>query len=97
MHFLQDEHARLIRRTVVRYACLAITLTYRYVSSPVFKRFPTMEHLPDCGLVTDEELVNLKKVSNRSEFLKYSGYWIPLNWASSIVVKAYEQVITLQN
>ena len=91
---LQDEHARLIRRTVVRYACLAITMSFRYVGTKVFKRFPTMEHLTDSGLVTDKELVNLKKVSDRSEYLYYVQ-WIPLSWASSLVVEAYEQVITV--
>ena len=66
-------------------------MTFRYVSSKVFKRFPTMEHLLDCGLVTDKELLSIKKVNERSEFLKYV-HWIPLSWASSLVVKAYEQV-----
>ena len=51
-----------------------------------------MEHLSDCGLVTDKELLNIKKVNERSEFLKYVQ-WIPLSWASSLVVTAYEQVI----
>ena len=51
-----------------------------------------MEHLSDCGLVTDKELLNIKKVNERSEFLQYVQ-WIPLSWASSLVVTAYEQVI----
>ena len=54
-----------------------------------------MEHLSDCGLVTDKELLNIKKVNERSEFFKYV-HWIPLSWASSLVVKAYEQVMILQ-
>ena len=54
-----------------------------------------MEHLSDCGLVTDKELLNIQKVNQRSEFLKYVQ-WIPLSWASSLVVKAYEQVCILQ-
>ena len=54
-----------------------------------------MEHLSDCGLVTDKELLNIKKVNQRSEFLKYVQ-WIPLSWASSLVVKAYEQVCILK-
>ena len=70
-------------------------MSFRYVSSKVFKRFPTMEHLSDCGLVTDKELLNIQKVNQRSEFLKYVQ-WIPLSWASSLVVKAYEQVCILQ-
>ena len=70
-------------------------MSFRYVSSKVFKRFPTMEHLSDCGLVTDKELLNIQKVNERSEFLKYVQ-WIPLSWASSLVVKAYEQVCILQ-
>lgn len=92
--YFQDENSRLIRRTVIRYINLSITMTYRYISSKVYKRFPTLDHLVDAGLLTEKEMVNLKAVNSRSEFLRYV-HWIPLSWASSLVVNAYEQVMRL--
>ena len=69
-------------------------MTFRYVSSKVYKRFPTLDHLVDAGLLTEQEMANLKKVNSRSEYLQYV-HWIPLSWASSLVVNAYEQVRTV--
>lgn len=44
-----DQHGRLLRRTLVRYANLASVLVLRSVSTRVLKRFPTMEHVVDAG------------------------------------------------
>ena len=49
-----------------------------------------MNHLVEAGLMTEKEMVNLKAVNERSEFLRYV-HWIPLSCASSLVVNAYEQ------
>ena len=46
-----DETARLTRRTLMRYANLSGVLIYRSVSTAVYKRFPTMEHLVQAGML----------------------------------------------
>lgn len=50
-----DEASRLTRRTLMRYANLSGVLIYRSVSTAVYKRFPTMEHLVQAGMIQHED------------------------------------------
>lgn len=84
-----------MRRSVTRYACLAIIETLRMISSPVKKRFPTYGHLKEAGLLTEDEMHAILNAQSKSDFLQYV-YWIPLNWASSLTVKAYEEGLILK-
>merc|ERR1711971_819407 len=84
-----DDEARLIRRNVNRYICLGITMTYRYVSSKVYKRFPTLYHLVEAGMLTEEELKILEKAIDTSEYSFYC-FWIPFSWASNLIQEAYK-------
>uniref|UniRef100_A0A2K6GMW9 Bestrophin n=1 Tax=Propithecus coquereli TaxID=379532 RepID=A0A2K6GMW9_PROCO len=44
-----DEHGRLLRRTLMRYVNLTSLLIFRSVSTAVYKRFPTMDHVVEAA------------------------------------------------
>jgi hypothetical protein len=44
-----DQHGRLLRRTLMRYVNLTSLLIFRSVSTAVYKRFPTMDHVVEAG------------------------------------------------
>ncbi|KAH1028681.1 bestrophin-4 isoform X2 [Dendroctonus ponderosae] len=85
----QDERGRVMRRTIMRYVCLCVTMTFTMISPRVKKRFPTLEHLVEAGLLHESEkeiMVNLNK-----KFPKYSKHWLPIVWASSIITRARKE------
>lgn len=45
----KDEQGRLLRRTLIRYANLGNVLILRSVSTAVYKRFPSAQHLVQAG------------------------------------------------
>lgn len=44
-----DKRGRLMRRTIMRYLCLAYILTTSAISPPVKKRFPKLDHITEAG------------------------------------------------
>lgn len=48
--YYQDERGRLMRRIVMRYVCLCLTMVLSNVSPRVKKRFPTLQHLVEAGM-----------------------------------------------
>ncbi|XP_031839857.1 bestrophin-2 isoform X1 [Nomia melanderi] len=84
-----DERGRLMRRTIVRYVCVCLTLVLTMVSPRVKKRFPTLDHLVDTGLLLENELVIFQSLNDK--FPKPSKHWLPIVWASSIVTRARKE------
>ncbi|XP_044253869.1 bestrophin-3-like [Tribolium madens] len=82
----QMEQARIVRRTIVRYACATFTITLTMLSPRVKKRFPTFEHFVSAGLLTKDEVKIMNDLDN--EFPSYSKYWLPLAWAANVVTRA---------
>ncbi|XP_058047499.1 bestrophin-3 isoform X3 [Ahaetulla prasina] len=79
----RDEYGRLLRRTLMRYVNLTSLLIFRSVSTAVYKRFPTLEHLVDGGFMTAEERIIFDDL--KSPHLKY---WIPFVWFGNLAAKA---------
>ncbi|KAJ8002537.1 hypothetical protein DPEC_G00159940 [Dallia pectoralis] len=78
-----DESARLTRRTLMRYANLSGVLIYRSVSTAVYKRFPTMEHLVEGGLMTAEEYRQLEGLPS-----PHNKFWVPCMWFVNLALRA---------
>lgn len=85
----QDERGRLMRRIVMRYVCLCLTMVLSNISPRVKKRFPTLEHLVEAGLLEENEKCIME--SFNSKFTKYSKHWMPIVWASSIITRARKE------
>uniref|UniRef100_A0A3P8VAL5 Bestrophin homolog n=1 Tax=Cynoglossus semilaevis TaxID=244447 RepID=A0A3P8VAL5_CYNSE len=77
-----DEASRLTRRTLMRYANLSGILIYRSVSTAVYKRFPTMQHLVQ-ALMTPEELRSLEDLPS-----PHNKFWVPCMWFVNLAMRA---------
>ncbi|CAL1602029.1 unnamed protein product [Knipowitschia caucasica] len=78
-----DERGRLLRRTLMRYASLSALLILRSVSTAVFKRFPTVDHVVEAGFMTREERKKFESLQS-----PYNKYWIPCVWFTNLVAVA---------
>ncbi|XP_037830860.1 bestrophin-2 isoform X2 [Kryptolebias marmoratus] len=78
-----DERGRLLRRTMMRYASLSALLILRSVSTAVFKRFPTMDHVVEAGFMTREERKKFEGLHS-----PYNKYWIPCVWFTNLAAAA---------
>ncbi|RVE45968.1 hypothetical protein evm_009371 [Chilo suppressalis] len=85
----QDERGRLMRRTILRYVCLCLTMVLTMISPRVKKRFPTLNNLVDAGLLLDNEKSILDNLNEK--FPKPSKHWLPIVWATSIVTRARKE------
>ncbi|XP_060530282.1 bestrophin-2 isoform X2 [Cylas formicarius] len=85
----QDERGRVMRRTIMRYVCLCVTMTFTMISPRVKKRFPTLDHFVDAGLLHRSEKEIMDDLNRK--FPKYSKHWLPIVWASSIITRARKE------
>ncbi|KAM9454455.1 bestrophin-2 [Clarias gariepinus] len=79
----EDEHGRLLRRTLMRYTSLSALLILRSVSTAVFKRFPTVDHVVEAGFMTREERKKFESLHS-----PYNKYWIPCVWFANLAAVA---------
>lgn len=86
----QDETGRLMRRNIMRYMCLAYVITLQRISLRVKKRFPTLQHLVDAGLMLESERKIFEVMDAKSPMSKY---WMPLVWATNILNRARKEKI----
>ncbi|KAI4463365.1 bestrophin [Holotrichia oblita] len=86
---LSDEHCRIIRRTLGRYACLSFAATLALISPKVKKRFPTLQHFVDAGLMMPDEKKIMQGLTD--EYPNYPQFWLPLAWASNIAARARQE------
>ncbi|XP_001353161.2 bestrophin-4 [Drosophila persimilis] len=85
----QDEHGRLMRRTIMRYVCLALTMVLTMISPVIKRRFPNYDYLIEAGLLNANEANIIKAMD--AKFPKHPKYWMPIMWASSIVTRARKE------
>ncbi|XP_050094685.1 bestrophin-4-like isoform X1 [Anopheles aquasalis] len=85
----QDERGRVMRRTIMRYVCLCLTMVLTNISPRVKKRFPTIEHLVEAGLLNDNEHKIMAHLNQK--FPRHSKHWLPIVWAASIVTRARKE------
>lgn len=78
-----------MRRTIMRYVCLCLTMVLGNISPRVKKRFPTLDHLIEAGLLIENEKVIIEELNRK--FPRHSKHWLPIVWAASIVTRARKE------
>ncbi|XP_041052582.1 bestrophin-2-like [Carcharodon carcharias] len=81
-----DEYGRMLRRTLMRYANLASILTFRSVSTAVYKRFPTTRHMVEAGFMTPDEHRKFESLNS-----PHNKFWVPCVWFVNLAVKARKE------
>ncbi|XP_030384427.1 bestrophin-4 [Scaptodrosophila lebanonensis] len=81
-----DDRARAMRRTVMRYICLCQVIVFTLISPRVKKRFPTYNQIIEAGLLLENEKIIIEALD--AAFPHYPKHWMPIVWAASIVMRA---------
>uniref|UniRef100_A0A8D8TBC3 Bestrophin homolog n=1 Tax=Cacopsylla melanoneura TaxID=428564 RepID=A0A8D8TBC3_9HEMI len=85
----QDERGRMMRRTIMRYVCTCITMVLANISPRVKKRFPSLDHLVEGGLLLENEKNIIAGINEK--FPGPPKHWMPIVWAASIVTRARKE------
>lgn len=78
-----DIDSKLKRHAIGRYLVLTQVLAIRGISTRVRKRFPTLKHVVEAGLMTKEEYDAYERTP--TEHIRWQ---LPLSWAQNIVTKS---------
>lgn len=62
-----------MRRTIMRYVCLCVTMVFTMISPRVKKRFPTLDHFVEAGLLQTSERDIIADLDQK--FPKYPKHW----------------------
>lgn len=84
-----DEMGRAMRRTVMRYVCLSLTMVLRVLSPTVQRRFPRMSDMITAGLLHENELTIIEDLDKK--FPGIGKNFLPIVWAASIIIKARKE------
>ncbi|XP_013788084.1 bestrophin-2-like [Limulus polyphemus] len=82
----RDERGRIIRRTLARYLSLLSVLSFQAVSTAVKKRFPTLDHLEEAGLMTKEERTVYEEIP-----MIHGKWWVPAQWFTALTMRARKE------
>ncbi|XP_013097188.1 bestrophin-4 isoform X4 [Stomoxys calcitrans] len=85
----QDERGRMVRRTIMRYVCLCLTMVMTNISPRVKKRFPNLSNFVEAGLLNENEKDIIESMNKG--FPRHSKHWLPIVWAASIVTRARKE------
>jgi bestrophin, other len=77
-----------MRRNIMRYFILSFVITLQRTSLRVKKRFPSLQHLVDAGLLHESERKIFDMMNSKSPMSKY---WMPLVWATNIINRARKE------
>jgi len=82
----EEEHGRILRRTIIRYCILSWVLCIRRLSIKLRKAYPSMKDLVDTGLVTEAEIARIGQEDSVRQH-GVSHWWMPLQWCTELVTK----------
>lgn len=80
----QDDEARMLRRTLMRYLNLSLILVLRSISKAVKRRFPTKEHLIEAGFMTKLEMEVWQSIPST----EFNTFWVPCTWFINLLREA---------
>jgi len=79
----EEEHGRILRRTIVRYCILSWVLCIRRLSIKLRKAYPRIKDIVDTGLITEAEAARIGMEDSVRQH-GVSHWWMPLQWCTEL-------------